>query len=223
MRTDITLHRFFLIALSLIFFSPAFVYCQYVAPQPSDGPGFAAQPSKPSANNEIFKTLKAQCETDVACGKASGDVCADAGAILIGNDPPDDLRERPETQRIKIALRLFEKGVDSSNLAASRAYDLYARTDLLLGALTGGYSDSYRANELMELMFKRSYPGATLRKARSTVSIFSVTVSEADKKQACTLATQLKAEGKLDVDSTRIANEVLDATVCKAPTQNPAN
>lgn len=226
MRTQITLHRFFLIALPLIFFSPALVYSQgggYSGPQSSDGPGFAAPSGKPSANNEIFKTLKARCESDVACGKASGDVCADAGAVLIGNDPPDDLRGLPEAQRIKIALRLFEKGVDSSNLAASRAYDLYGKSDMLLGITTGGYSDPYRANELMELMLKRSYPGAILRNARLTVSFFSLTVSEADKKQACALATKLKAAGKLDVDSIRVANEVLDAAICKSPGPSQVN
>ena len=221
MRTEITSNRIFVIVLSLICISPGFVYGQnggYVAPQPSDGPGFTVSSGTPGANNEIFKTLKAQCESDVTCGKASGDVCADAGAILIGNDPPDDLRELPETQRFKIALRLFEKGVDSSNLAAGRAYDLYSKTDLLFGAITAAYSDPYRANELMELMVKRSYSGATLRKAKSAVSFFSLTISEAQKKQACALAMKLKADGKLDVDSTRIANEVLDAAVCKAPT-----
>ena len=30
----------------------------------------------------------------------------------------------------------------------------------------GGYSDSYRAKELMELMIKKSYPSGALRKAR---------------------------------------------------------
>jgi hypothetical protein len=225
MRTDITLRRFFRIVLSLVCISPALVHSQmgqYVGPQSSDGPGFSVPSGKPSANNEIFKTLKTQCEADVACGKTSGDVCADAGAILIGNDPPDDLRGLPEVQRIKIALRLFEKGIDSSNLAASRAYDLYSRTDLLLGMTTGGYSDPYRANELMDLMTKRSYPGAALRKARTAVSFFSLATAEADKKQACTVATKLKVEGKLDVDSMRIANDVLDAVVCKAPATQPS-
>jgi len=226
MRAPITLHRFFLITLSLIFVSPVLVYSQgegYSGPQSSDGPGFVVPSGKPSANNEFFKTLKARCDADVACGKASGDVCADAGAILIGNDPPDDLRGLPDAQRIKIALRLFEKGVDSSNLAAGRAYDLYGKSDMLLGITTGGYSDPYRANELMELMLKRSYSGAILRKARSTVSFFSLTVSEADKKQACALAAKLKAEGKLDIDSIRVANDVLNAAICKSPGPSQVN
>lgn len=223
MRTEVSLHRFILIASSMIFFSPALVFCQYEAPQSSDGPVFSIPSGKPSANNDIFKTLRARCETDVACGKASGDVCAEAGAILTGIDPPDDIRGLPETQRIRVALRLFEKGVDSSNLAAARAYDLYAKSDLFLGVTTAGYSDSYRANELMDLMTKRSYSGAALRKAKSIVSFLALTVSEADKKQGCALAEKLKAEGKLDVDSVKIANDILNTAICKPQTQVQVN
>ena len=219
-------HYFVLVAFSLIGLSPMLALGQgggYVAPQPSDGPGFTAPSGKPSAYTEIFKTLKAQCEADVACGKANGDVCAEAGALLIGNDPPDDLRGLTEVQRIKITLRLYEIGVNSSNLAAGRAYDLYAKADLFLGATTVSYRDPYRAYELMELMQKKSYPGAALRKALSTVSFFTFTVTEPEKKQACAMATQMKAGGKLDVDSLRIANEVLEATICKPSTQTPIN
>lgn len=226
MRIKTASHRIVLIALSLSCLSPMLVHGQgggYVAPQPSDGPGFTAPTGQPSINNERFKTLRAQCETEVACGKSSGDVCADAGAILIGNDPPDDLRNLTEMQRAKIALRLYEKGVDKSNLAAGRAHDLYAKSDMFLGMTTVGYSDPYRAAELMDLMQRRSYPGAALRKARLTVSFFSLTVSEADKKQACGMAAQMKAEGKLDVDSIRIANEILDTAICKPSTQTPIN
>jgi len=219
MRRKIKLHHLFVIALSSIAFSPLAVYAQYDAPQPSGGPVFSIPSGKPSANNEIFKKLKAQCETEVTCGKANGDICADAAAILTGNDPPDDLRGLPESQRFKIALRLLEKGIDSSNLAAGRAYDLYSKSDLFLGMTTAGYSDSYRANELMELMTRRSYPGAALRNARATVSILNITMPDTAKKQSCELATRLKAEGKLDVDSVKIADQVLDAAVCKPQNQ----
>ena len=226
MRAKITFYRVNLFALAAICFSPSLVYCQYgqyVEPQPPGGPQVAPASGKPSANSEIFKTLKAQCETDVACGKASGDVCANAAAILLGNDPPDDLRDLNELIKTKIALRLLEKGVDSSNLAASRAYDLYSKLELpLLGGLTG-YSDPYRAKELMDMMLKRSYAGAVLRKARSAVSFFAITVTEADKKEACATARKYLADGKLDVDSAKLANDTIDSGYCKGLVQAPVN
>ena len=105
--------------------------------------------------------------------------------------------------------------MDSSNLAAGRAYDLYASGDFLLGLASGTYADPYRAAELMELMTRKAYPGAALRKARSVVSFFSLTVGDPEKRQGCGLASRLKAEGKLDADSARIADQVLDSNFCK--------
>ena len=59
---------------------------------------YTPQPSGPSA----FKLLRTQCEKDVPIGKASGDICAQAAAILVGNDLPDEFRETREDQRIRV-------------------------------------------------------------------------------------------------------------------------
>jgi hypothetical protein len=215
MRTRPARFRFFLFALALGGLPPSVAYCADDASAPGQ-PGAAAT-ANPS--NENYKALKARCETDVACGKASGDVCADAAAILLGSDLPDEFREVNEAQRIKIALRLLEKGVDSSNLAAGRAYDLYAKTDFLFGLTSGAYSDPYRADELMEMMSRKSYPGATLRKARAAVSFFSMTVGDTDKRQGCAMAALMKAGGKLDADSAKVADQVLDSNFCMSLNQ----
>jgi hypothetical protein len=210
-------------AFALICLSPSLVSGQYVEPQAPGGPGtMATVQSKPSANNELFATLRTQCETDVSCGKASGDICANAAAVLLGDDPPDALRNLTQIQKNKIALRLLERGVDSSNLAAGRAFDLYDKTDVI-GFLTGGVADPYRASELMDMMIKKNYAGATLRKARSSVSIFSLTVSESEKRESCTLAKKHIDSGRLDSDSLKIANEILDTTFCKGPPPAPVN
>ena len=187
---------------------------EYQGPQPSDGVSFTTTSTKPSANNEVYATLKTRCETEVASGKSSGDVCAEAAAVLLGNDPPDSLRELASVTRSKIALRLLERGVDTSNLAAARAFDLYNKTDLG-GFLTGGVADAYRANELMALMVKRDYVGATLRKSRSAVSLFSFSTPETEKRQHCESAKQALAGGKLDADSKIVAADILDTTICK--------
>ena len=223
MNTKLSFRRFSPAALALVCFSPALVYGQYSEPQAPGSPGtMTSAPSKPSANNEIYAKLKTQCETDVSCGKASGDICANAAAILLGDDPPDAMRDMTQIQKNKIALRLLERGVDSSGLAAGRAFDLYDKTDML-GFLSGGVSDAYRAGELMEMMIKKNYAGGILRKARASVSFFSMTVSETEKKEGCATAKKFLDGGKLDGDSVKIANEILDTTSCKGPTQGPVN
>jgi hypothetical protein len=175
-----------------------------------------AQPAAPSPNNEKFRQLKAQCETDVPCGKASGDICVEAAALLLadpqqGNDVPDAFREMKEDQRIKIALRLLERGVNSSNLAQARAYDWYSKFGILS---LNPYADAYRANELMEMMISSGYPGGPLRKIRSQTSILSITSSEAEKREGCATAKKLLGDGKLDADSLRIAKDIVGSGVC---------
>jgi len=187
---------------------------EYQAPGPNDGTTFTQVNSKPSANNDVYAKLKTSCETEVASGKVSGDVCAEAAAVLLGNDPPDNLRELSSVTKSKIALRLLERGVDTSNLAAARAYDMYSKTDIG-GFLTGGVADSYRAAELMDIMTKRNYVGATLRKSRSAVSLFSFGTPEPEKRQHCESAKQQIAGGKLDADSKSVAADILDTTICK--------
>lgn len=175
------------------------------------GPVFPTQPTAPSKFNEQFKQLRATCEKDVPVGKASGEVCVDAAALLVASDLPDEFREMKEDQRIKIALRLLEKGVDSSNLARARAFDYYDKIGFL-GMST--YADPYRAKELMDMMVAANYPGGKLRQIRSQTTILSFGASEAEKRAACAEAKRMLKEVKLDADSTRIAQEVVGSGVC---------
>src|ERR1043165_8039398 len=79
--------------------------------KPSSTAAYTAPPAGPSVNNEAFRKLRTQCEKEVPMGKASGDVCVEAAALLVSADLPDEFREVKEDQRIKIALRLLERGV----------------------------------------------------------------------------------------------------------------
>lgn len=184
-------------------------------------PGQEAQPAQstaPSVNNERFKQLRAKCEKDVPAGRANGDICVEAAAILVSNDLPDEFREFKEDQRIKIALRLLERGVDSSNLARARAFDYYDRIGFLgLSA----YADPYRAKELMDMMVASGYPGATLRKIRSQTQILSFGATEAEKRAGCAEAKKILATGKLDADSTAIAKDIVGSGVCTGYDQVP--
>ena len=177
-----------------------------------------SQPTGPSVNNDAFKKLRAQCETEVPAGKANGDICAEAASILVSNDLPDEFREVKEDQRIKIALRLLERGVDSSNLARARAFDYYNRIGFLG---LSSYSDPYRAQELMDMMIKNAYAGGTLRKIRSQTTILSFGATEAEKRDGCNSAKKILAEGKLDADSAVMAREIVGSAICTNYDQAP--
>jgi hypothetical protein len=189
----------------------------YDAKPPSEV-AYKPQPTGPSVNNESFKKMRTQCEKDVPAGKASGDICAEAAAILVGNDLPDDFREVKEDQRIKIALRLLERGVDNSNIARARAYDYYNRFGFLG---ISAYADPYRANELMVMMVESGYPGATLRKIRSQTQILSFGATEAEKRAGCAETKKILATGKLDADSTGIGNDIVGSGICTGYDQVP--
>ncbi len=185
-------------------------------PQPST-PSVSSQPARPSVNNEAFAQLRARCEKEASCGKVSGDICAEAASILMGIDPPDAFHEMSESQRGKIALRLLERGVDTSNIARALAYDMYTKTDFLG---LSGYTDSFRGNELLDMMIKSGYPGGVLRKARSSVGILAFGSSEADKREACAMSKKMLDEGKLDAGSVSIAKEIVENATCQGFAQN---
>jgi hypothetical protein len=191
------------------------------SPGPFNAYSIPAEPAKsaaPGINNEAFKAARATCEADVPSGKASGDVCVYAAALLLGTDLPDEFREMSEELRIKFSLRLLERGVDSSNVARGRAYDMYSRIGFLG---VNSYTDAYRASELMDMMIKSNYPGGILRKVRSATSMLSFTSNEAEKREGCASAKKLLSESKLDADSLGIANEVVGSGVCKGYEQPP--
>lgn len=176
--------------------------------------GLGGKPT-PGATDEKFKALRAKCENEVGCGKGNGDVCAEAAALVLQeNDFPVAFTDISSVLRTRIALRLLERGVDTSNLAAARAFDIYDKSDLL-GIRNAAMPDEYRARELEELLTKRGYPGMALRKARAAVSILALTATAVEKTQACELAKKLKAGGKLDADSVSVANQVLTSSYCE--------
>ena len=176
------------------------------------------QPTGPSVNNEAYKKLRAQCDSEVPAGKASGEICVEAAAILVSNDLPDEFREFKEDQRIKIALRLLERGVDSSDVARAPPFDLYNQIGFLG---VNSYSDPYRAQELMDMMVKNAYAGGSLRKIRSHTTLLSFNTPEAEKRAGCTSAKTQLAAGKLDAESAVIAREIVGSVICTNYDQAP--
>lgn len=194
-------------AISLIA-TLAVLACQPAAAQQEGPPRAESLPRAAAGSDEAYKKLRAQCERN-SCAPSGGESCVEAAAMLLSDTPPDEFWQVDQGQRLKIAVRLLEKGTNSSNLARARAYDIYSSFSLI-----GGFSDSYRANELMEMMTASGYPGAALRKARSAVAMFSMSATPEQKVAGCNLAKNLLARGGLDSDSQRLAKEILEAGAC---------
>src|SRR6185369_13781763 len=100
----------------------------------------------------------------------------------------------------------------------ARAFDYYDRIGFLGLSV---YSDSYRARELMDMMVQSGYSGATLRKIRSQTTILSFGATETEKRAGCAEAKKFLATGKLDVDSTGIARDIVGSAVCTGYDQVP--
>jgi hypothetical protein len=180
--------------------------------EPTDA---APASAKPGMNIEAFNVLRTQCERDVPVGKAHGNVCARVASIVLGEEAPEKFRELSSQLKSKAAVRFLEIGLVSSDIAAGRVYDIYSRGDVLGFGLLGGNADSFRAEEVMEIMLKRGYAGATLRQALSKVSFFNIQTTDVEKRQSCATAKQLTAAGKLDQDSKLFADAILESGFCR--------
>jgi len=188
--------------------SLAILAWQPAAAQQEGPPRAESLPRAAPGSDEAYKKLRAQCERN-SCAPSGGESCVEAAAMLLSDTPPDEFWPVNPDQRLKIAIRLLEKGANNSNLARARAYDIYTSFSLI-----GGFSDPYRANELMEMMTASGYPGGALRKARSAVAAFSFTATPEQRAAGCTLAKNLLARGGLDSDSQRLAREIVEAGAC---------
>jgi hypothetical protein len=163
-------------------------------------------------SNELFAKLKAQCNAS-GCDQGSGDVCADAAALITGENMPDALREMSKDQQRKIAIRLLERGAVSSNRARAMAYDLYIEGGFL-GSFSNSSADPVRAEELLELMVKSGFVGGVLRQIRDGLVVFSSGDGTDKNVNLCKKGRAILAKGGLDEDSLRVANEIDNAFLC---------
>lgn len=191
--------------LQILAFAALAAHLPPSAAQKDAAPGAA----QTGTSDEAFRKLRSQCEA-AACSKTGGDVCIAAADSLLDDVPPIAFFEMSKNQRTRIAVRLLEIGVRTSNLARARAYDVYSEL-VIIG--TGGQSDPYRARELMDMMVADAFPGGLLRRARQSVGLFSG-ATDAEKAGACKMAKDYLAKGGLDADSTRIARDILGGSVC---------
>jgi hypothetical protein len=200
----------FAAVIALLCTFPIAGQAQQPAPAPSASP--VSLDSTPGAAEEKFARLKAQCEA-AGCGKGNGDVCVDAAEMLLADDPSEVYHDMDKTKRTKVALRLLERGVDNSNRARAKAYDLYAEGGILSG-LSNFNSDQFRADELLDMMLKSGYPGGILRKMKLGLGFFGT-----EKEAICKEAKAMLAKGGLDADSTRIAREIGNSLSCSQDKQ----
>jgi hypothetical protein len=168
-------------------------------------------------NDALFVKLRVQCEA-VGCNPpGNGDVCVDAVAILMLEEPasPEFFRDMNKTGKKLLIMRLLEKGVPTSNRARAMAYDMYMES-AALGSFVNPVSDPYRASELGEMMAASGFVGGKLRQIRDSIKVFGSRESNA---VFCKQGRAILAKGGLDETSLRIANEIDSSSACDK--QNP--
>lgn len=195
------------LAMALAILSALSVTAFAQAPAPGAAADQPAASNPASTNNEAFAKLRAQCEA-ASCSKGSGDVCVSAAELLLGEDPPDAYRDMDKTQKVRNALRILERGVDSSDRAKAKAYDIYAERGIL-SSFTNPNLDPFRAAELLEMMLKNGYPGGAVRKLQQALTFFG-----ADKENTCKEAKAMRARKDLDADSIKILDEMSESFLC---------
>ena len=152
---------------------------------------------------------------DKSCKGGDGDACLVAAKIMMAEKPPQEIFNLSTTTRINRGIRLYEAAIAASgNLEAMElVYDLYYDKNILERQLHS-YTDKDRANELLEIMISKNYPGGTIRQAREYIEDPQYLLSFSKKKEACATARSLSAQNNLTPSTKSIVNDLLSGNIC---------
>ncbi len=151
------------------------------------------------------KQCRAQIETS----------CIKAAQIMMSPTPPQRIFDLSTTARTQKALLLYENAISKGNLEAMEyAYDLYFVPNPIERALNSN-ADSARANELMEQMLSKNYPGGLARQAQDFILNPEYLFSIEKKSIACKNLKLISG----NIDTTLKTKEIIDdlnsSLVCK--------
>jgi hypothetical protein len=140
----------------------------------------AQTPAPVSVSIQEFSEIEKNCRSNQA------NSCLLAGKIMISDKPPQEIFDMSTSARMIRALRFFETAINLNSYEAMElASDLYADPSFINRSLNS-YTDTARANELINQMVSANYPGGFIRVARDDMfnpeKLFEIT----KKKQACT-------------------------------------
>lgn len=169
----------------------------------------AQTPAPVSVSIQEFSEIEKNCRSNQA------NSCLLAGKIMISDKPPQEIFDMSTSARMIRALRFFETAINLNSYEAMElASDLYADPNLISRALNS-YTDTARANELINQMVSANYPGGFIRVARDDMfnpeKLFEIT----KKKQACTTSGNILSSTQITESTKKIATDIYDSQFCK--------
>ena len=169
----------------------------------------AQTPAPVSVSIQEFSEIEKNCRSNQA------NSCLLAGKIMISDKPPQEIFDMSTSARMIRALRFFETAINLNSYEAMElASDLYADPNLINRALNS-YTDTARANELINQMVSANYPGGFIRVARDDMfnpeKLFEIT----KKKQACTTSGNILSSTQITESTKKIATDIYDSQFCK--------
>jgi len=141
--------------------------------------------------------------------------CIKAAQIMMSPTPPQRIFDLSTTVRIQRALSFYETAINKQNLEAMEyAYDLYYITNPIERALSSN-ADTARANELMEQMLSKNYPGGLARQAQDFILNPDYLLSIEKKSIACKNLKLLSGNSGVTAKTKEIIDDLNSSIVCK--------
>jgi len=141
--------------------------------------------------------------------------CIKAAQIMMSQTPPQRIFDLSSTVRTQRAISLYEVAISKGNLEAMEyAYDLYFVPNPFERALNSN-ADSIRANELLDQMLAKNYPGGIARQSQDFIMNPEYLLSVEKKSTACKNVKLLNGISGMTSKTTEIINELNSSLVCK--------
>jgi hypothetical protein len=175
----------------------------------------AAAVSRPANINTENASMADFQSFEKSCKGGDGNACLVAAKIMMAEKPPQEIFNLSSTTRINRGIRLYEAAIAANNNleAMELVYDLYYDKNIIERQLHS-YTDKDRANELLEIMVSKNYPGGTIRQAREYIEDPQYLLSFSKKKEACATARALSTQNDLTLSTKSIVNDLLSGNIC---------
>ncbi len=169
----------------------------------------------PQTSAPISLSMQEFTEVEKNCRSNQANACLLAGKIMISDKPPQEIFDMSTKTRTIRALRYFESAITLNNFEAMElAVDLYADPNFINRAFNS-YTDTTRANELMNQMVSANYPGGLIRVARDDMFNPEKLLELGKKKQACMTSRDILSNPQTTESTKQIATEIYESQFCK--------
>lgn len=138
-----------------------------------------------------------------------------AAQIMMSLTPPQRIFDLSTSARTQRALSLFETAINKQNLEAMEyAYDIYYIINPIERAISPN-ADTVRANELLDQMLSKNYPGGIARQAQDFLLNPEYLLSIEKKTIACKNLKLLSGNSSVTAKTKEIIDDLNSSLVCK--------